>query len=97
MVLEFSQQMKNAQITEKYIRLTFNSYISDDDFFSSKVYAHYRHELAFFLRFSRPRRGAPYPTVITVLVDISIALGTPINHRYFYDHISCIIFYILGL
>ena len=36
MVLEFSQQMKNAQITEKYIRLSFNSYISDDDFFSQK-------------------------------------------------------------
>ena len=27
MVLKFSQQMKHAQRTEKYIRLTFNSYI----------------------------------------------------------------------
>ena len=88
--------MKNAQITEKYIRLIFNSYISDDDIFS-KVYAHYRHELAFFLRFSIPRRGAHYATAMTVVVDLSIALGTPINHRYFYDHKSCIIFYTLGL
>ena len=39
--------MKHAQRTEKYIRLIFNSYISDDDFFS-KVHAHYRHELVFF-------------------------------------------------
>ena len=31
---------------KKYIRLIFNSYISDDDFFS-KVHAHYRHELIF--------------------------------------------------
>ena len=38
--------MKHAQGTEKYIRLIFNSYISDDDFFS-KVHAHYRHELVF--------------------------------------------------
>jgi hypothetical protein len=38
--------MKHAQRTEKYIRLIFNSYISDDDFFS-KVHAHYRHELVF--------------------------------------------------
>jgi hypothetical protein len=29
MVLKFSQQMKYAQRTEKYIRLIFNSYISD--------------------------------------------------------------------
>jgi hypothetical protein len=32
MVLKFSQQMKHAQTNEKYIRLIFNSYISDDDF-----------------------------------------------------------------
>jgi hypothetical protein len=38
--------MKHSQITKKYIRLTFNSYISDNDFFT-KVYAHYRHELVF--------------------------------------------------
>ena len=30
---KFSQQMKHAQRTEKYIRLIFNSYISDSDFF----------------------------------------------------------------
>ena len=35
MVLEFSQQMKHAQRTEKYIRLIFNSYISDGDIFKS--------------------------------------------------------------
>jgi len=35
MVLKFSQQMKHAQRTEKYIRLIFNSYISDSDFFKS--------------------------------------------------------------
>jgi len=29
MVLKFSQQIKHAQRTEKYIRLIFNSYISD--------------------------------------------------------------------
>jgi len=33
MVLKFSQQMKHAQRTEKYLRLIFNSYISDDDLF----------------------------------------------------------------
>ena len=65
MVLKFSQQMKHAQRTEKYIRLIFNSYISDDDFFS-KVHAHYRHELVFFWRFSRPRGGAHYATLNTV-------------------------------
>jgi len=59
MVLKFSQQMKHAQRTEKYIRLIFNSYISDGGFFF-KVHAHYRHELGFFWRFSRPRRGAHY-------------------------------------
>jgi hypothetical protein len=32
---------------KKYIQLTFNSYISDDDFYS-KVYAYYRHKLVFF-------------------------------------------------
>jgi hypothetical protein len=35
MVLKFSQQMKHAQKNEKYIRLIFNSYISDGDFFKS--------------------------------------------------------------
>ena len=38
--------MKHAQKTEKYIRLIFNSYISDGDFFF-KVHAHYRHKLVF--------------------------------------------------
>jgi hypothetical protein len=37
MVLKFSQQMKHAQMTEKYIRLIFNSYISDDDFFQKSM------------------------------------------------------------
>ena len=37
MVLKFSQQMKHAQRTEKYIRLIFNSYISDDDFFQKSM------------------------------------------------------------
>ena len=49
---------------EKYIRLISNSYISDDDFF--KVHAHYRHELVFFWRFSRPRGGVHYATLKTV-------------------------------
>jgi len=35
MVLKFSQQMKHAQRTEKYIRLIFNSYIFDVNFFKS--------------------------------------------------------------
>ena len=39
MALKFFQQVKHAQRTEKYIRLTFNSYISEDEF---------------LLRFSRP-------------------------------------------
>ena len=46
MVLKFSQQMKHAQRTEKYIRLIFKSFISEGDFFL-KVHAHYRHELVF--------------------------------------------------
>ena len=29
--------MKHAQRTEKYIRLIFNSYISDDDFFQNSM------------------------------------------------------------
>ena len=29
--------MKHAQKTEKYIRLIFNSYISDDDFFQKSM------------------------------------------------------------
>ena len=29
--------MKHAQRTEKYIRLIFNSYISDDDFFQKSI------------------------------------------------------------
>jgi hypothetical protein len=33
MVVKFSQQMEHAQRTEKYIRLVFNSYISNNDFF----------------------------------------------------------------
>jgi hypothetical protein len=37
MVLKFSQQMKHAQRIEKYIRLIFNSYISDDDFFQNSM------------------------------------------------------------
>ena len=37
MVLKFSQQMKRAQRTEKYIRLIFNSYISDHDFFQKSM------------------------------------------------------------
>ena len=37
MVLKFSQQMKHAQMTEKYIRLVFNSYISDDDIFKKSM------------------------------------------------------------
>ena len=46
MVLKFSQQMKHAQRTEKYIRLIFISYIYDGEFLF-KVHAHYRHELVF--------------------------------------------------
>jgi hypothetical protein len=38
MVLKFSQQMKDAQRTEKYIQLIFNSYISDDNFFQKSMY-----------------------------------------------------------
>ena len=49
MVLKFSSKRNG-----KYIRLKFNSYISNDNFFQ-KSYAYYRHELAFFGKFSRPR------------------------------------------
>jgi len=38
MVLKFSQQMKHAQRTEKYIRLILNSYISDSDFFLKSMH-----------------------------------------------------------
>ena len=38
MVLKFSQQMKHAQRTEKYLRLIFNSYISDGDFFLKSMH-----------------------------------------------------------
>jgi hypothetical protein len=38
MVLKFSQQMKHAQRTEKYIRLIFNSYISDDNVFQKSMH-----------------------------------------------------------
>jgi hypothetical protein len=36
--LKFSKKMKHAQRTEKYIRLTFNSYISDDYFFQKSMH-----------------------------------------------------------
>jgi hypothetical protein len=49
---------------QKYIRLTFNSYISDHDFFQD--HAHYRHELVFFGRFSRPKGDAHNETLNTV-------------------------------
>ena len=70
MVHKFSQQMKHAQRTEKYIRLIFNSYISDGDFL--KVHAHYRHELFFFFDIFKAKRGcalctnAHYTTLNTV-------------------------------
>jgi hypothetical protein len=35
--IKFSQQMKHAQRTEKYIWLIFNSCISDDDFFQKAI------------------------------------------------------------
>ena len=47
MVLKSFQQRKHAQRKETYIWLTINSYISNNDFFLSKTYADYRHELAF--------------------------------------------------
>ena len=59
--------MKHAQRTEKYIRLIFNSYISDDDFL--KVHAHYRHKLDFFWRFSRPRG---LNTVTEILLKVAL-------------------------
>ena len=65
MVLKFSQQMKHAQRTEKYMRLIFNSYISKAIFL--KVHVHYRHDLVFFWKFSRPRGGAHYTTLNTVV------------------------------
>jgi len=40
--------MKHAQRTEKYIRFPTT--------ISLKVHAHYRHELVYFWRFSRPMR-----------------------------------------
>ena len=58
MVLKFSQQMKHAQRTEKYIRLIFNSCISDDDFFQKSM--RIIDTNFFFWRFSRPRGGAHY-------------------------------------
>ena len=55
MVLKFSQQMKHAQRTEKYRRLIFNSYISDDDFFQKSmriIDTNY-----FFLEIFKAKRG----------------------------------------
>jgi hypothetical protein len=60
MVLKFFLQVKHSQRTEKYIRLTFNSYISEDDF---------------FLEIFKASRGfpfctnAPYATLMTVIVS----------------------------
>ena len=59
--------MKHAQRTEKYIRLIFNSYISDDDFFQKSM--RIIDKLVFFWRFSRPRGGAHYVTLNTVQAD----------------------------
>ena len=54
--------MKHAQRTEKYIRLIFNSYISDDDFFQKFMRII---DTVFFWRFSRPR--GHYATLNTVV------------------------------
>jgi hypothetical protein len=65
--------MKHAQRTEKYIRLIFNSYISDDDFFQKSmriIDTNY-----FFLKIFKAKRGcalctnAYYATLNTVCHD----------------------------
>ena len=47
--------MKHAQRTEKYIRLIFNSYISDGDFFRSPCALWTR--TSFFLEIFKAKRG----------------------------------------
>jgi len=42
MVIKFPQQSKHAQRTEICIKLTLKAFTSDDDFFSLKVYVHYK-------------------------------------------------------
>ena len=72
MVLKFSQQTKHAQRTEKYIRLIFNSYISDDYFFQK--YMRSIDTNYFFLEIFKAKRGcalctnAHYATLNTVIV-----------------------------
>ena len=80
--------MKHAQRTEKYIRLIFNSYFSDYDFFL-KVHAHYRHELVFSADFQGQEEcalctNAHYATLNTV------DFGTVLTEWYFFYFFSAI-------
>jgi hypothetical protein len=57
---------------EQYIILhelasTYNILTFPTAIFFLKVHAHYRHELVFFWRFSRPRGGAHYATLMMVV------------------------------
>ena len=64
--------MKHAQRTEKYIRLIFNSYISDGNFFKSPCALQTR--TSFFLEIFKAKRGCAlctnvhYTTLNTVII-----------------------------
>ena len=62
-------------IYDWYLILTFSTAIF------LKVHAHYRHELVFFWRFSRPRGGVHYTTLYTVIMIWLFRITSRIN-RY---------------
>ena len=80
--------MKHAQRTEKYKRLIFNSYISDDDFFKSPYALHTR--TIFFLEIFKAKRGcalctnAHYETLNTVMLEMIKFIK---HQEIFYTHI----------
>ena len=51
----------------------------------SKVHVHYRHELVFFWKFSRPRGGAHYATLNTVYLFLKITDDVITNIVYLAD------------
>jgi hypothetical protein len=50
-------------------------------------HAHYRHELVFFWKFSWPRRGAHYATLMTIVFILHRKIF-PIHHTYIYSLVS---------
>ena len=95
--------MKQAQITEKYIQLSFNSYISNDEFFPLKSLLALQTRTSFFLEIVKAKRGCalctnvPYTTVITIELNLQQAndntyTEAKLPKSQLYDLFCCCIF-----